>query len=260
MCELLGMCFNKEVNPSISFRGFRRRDKDNPHGWGIAFYPDESALVYKEPVMAIQSRLSEFLRDYDGLKSKIFIGHVRLASVGKYRYKNTHPFQRELNGKDFVFAHNGTLRNFKEKLKLGRFRKIGDTDSEHAFCYLLGQLEEKGINFEHKDDFDFLAKILRQINDLGKFNCIFSDGRHLFCYHDKNSYNGLVLLKRTPPYGPIRLRDEDWEINLAEEKDPTQHGYIIATKPLTNENWERFKPGELKVFKEYRDEIEIIVI
>lgn len=92
--------------------------------------------------------------------------------------------------------------------------------------------------------------MLRKINDLGSFNCIFSDGIHLFCYHDKNGYNGLVFVKRTPPYGPVKLVDEDWEINLAEEKDLSQHRYIVATRPLTNEHWERFKPGEIKIFRE----------
>lgn len=250
MCELLGMCFNKEVTPSISFRGFRQRGGENPDGWGIAFYPDESALVYKEPIMATQSRLSEFLRDYKELKSKIFIGHVRRASKGKEAYKNTHPFQRELNGKDFVFAHNGTLWNYVDKLKLRRFRPVGNTDSEYAFCYLLGIIEDSGITFKSERDFDFIAKVLRKINELGSFNCIFSDGVFLFCYHDKDGYNGLVSVKRNPPYGPIRLLDEDWEINLAEEKDLSQQGYIIATQPLTNEHWERFKPGELKVFRD----------
>jgi glutamine amidotransferase len=44
--------------------------------------------------------------------------------------------------------------------------------------------------------------------------------------------------------------DEDFEINLAEEKEETQRGFIIATKPLTDERWENFHPGELIVFRD----------
>lgn len=250
MCELFGMCFNERVTPSITFRGFRHRAESNAHGWGIAFYPDESALVYKEPIKATASRLSKFLRDYSEIKSKIFIGHVRYASVGNHTNKNTHPFQRELNGRDYVFAHNGTLSKFKNKLELGRIRPIGDTDSEHAFCYLLGVIEKKEISFNDEKDFDIVAETLREINKLGKFNCIFSNGEFLFCYHDMDNDVGLRMLRRVPPYGMIKLLDEDWEIDLSEQKDPSQRGYIIATRDLTNESWESFQPGELKVFKD----------
>jgi glutamine amidotransferase len=48
----------------------------------------------------------------------------------------------------------------------------------------------------------------------------------------------------------VRLEDEDFEVNLSEEKDPSQKGFIIATRRLTNERWENFYPGELIVFKD----------
>lgn len=249
MCELLGMSFNLPVRPSISFRGFRNRGQSNPHGWGIAFYPDESAQVVKEPVKAGKSPLSKFLQDYQEVKSKIFIAHVRYTSVGSKSHKNTHPFYRELNGKEYVFAHNGTLRSYKN-LELGRFKPIGETDSEHAFCHLLSCIEKRNIINWEEEDFDWVVEKLKEINEYGNFNCIFSDGELLFCYYDKNGYNGLCFVQRKPPYGEIQLLDEDWRINLAEEKQPEQTGYIIATKRLTDEPWKNIKFGELIVFKD----------
>jgi len=251
MCELLGMSFNQPVRPNISFRGFRQRGKHNPDGWGLAFYPDDSAQIFKEPLKANESKLSNFLQSYQKIESKIFIGHVRFASRRGLSHKNTHPFSRELNGKEYVFAHNGTIENL-EKLPLERFKPVGETDSEHVFCYLLNCIEKylgNRTNLSQKDDFDWLKQKLEEINEYGTFNCIFSDGNYLFCYHDKNGYNGLYFVERKPPYGKIRLKDEDWEINLAEEKNPEQKGFIIATKPLTDEKWERFNPGELIVFE-----------
>jgi glutamine amidotransferase len=192
MCELLGMVFNLPVRPNISFRGFRRRGKTNPHGWGIAFYPDESAQIIKEPIKAKHSLLSKFLQDYQEIKSKILVGHVRLTSVGIKSHKNTHPFQRELGGKDYVFAHNGTLTNYKN-LELGRFNPIGETDSEHTFCYLLNLIETRGIKKWNNIGFDWLAEKLERINQYGNFNCIFSDGKFLFCYHDKKRLQRTLL-------------------------------------------------------------------
>jgi len=252
MCELLGMSFNLPVRPSISFRGFRYRGEINPDGWGIAFYPDEAAQIIKESVKATESRLSKFLQECKGLKSKIFIAHVRRSTTGSKIYKDTHPFSRELNGKEYVFAHNGTLEKGYKDLKLGRFKPIGktDTDSEYAFCHLLACIEEKNLTCWMEEDFYWLSQRLEEINRYGTFNCIFSDGEHLFCYHDRGGYRGLCFVRRESPYGEIKLIDEDWKINLAEEKRPEQTGYIIATRKLTDEVWQDFKPGELVVFKD----------
>jgi len=117
MCELLGMSFNLSVRPSISFRGFRYRGENNPHGWGLAFYPDESVQIVKEPIKAKKSSLSKFLQDYQEVRSKVFVAHVRYTSVGSKSHKNTHPFYRELSGKEYVFAHNGTLKQPSNQLK-----------------------------------------------------------------------------------------------------------------------------------------------
>jgi len=243
------MSFNLPVRPNISFRGFRHRGESNPHGWGIAFFPDESAQIIKEPISAKKSTISKFLQEYKEVKSKISIGHVRYTSVGSKSHKNTHPFHRELNGKEYVFVHNGTLRNYKN-LALERFKPIGETDSEYVFCYLLNCIEKQGITKWKKGDFDWLEEKLKEINKYGDFNCIFSDGELLFCYYDKNGYNGLCFVQRKPPYGEIQLLDEDWRINLAEEKRPEQTGYVIAIRRLTDEPWTDFKFGELIVFKD----------
>lgn len=249
MCELLAMSFNQSVKPSLSFRGFRHKGKYNPDGWGLAYYPDEAAQVIKEPIKAIESELSEFIKTYSQIQTKIFIAHVRNASKGEISHKNTHPFQRELNGKDLIFAHNGTLENYRE-MKIGRFKPIGETDSEYAFCYILNCIEEEGIKQWGEEKFRWLWKIFKEVNNFGNFNCIFSDGEYLFCYHDKDGYNGFCFVKREAPFSKIRLEDEDFEIDLSKDKDPSQKGFVIASKPLTNEKWEDLNVGELIVFKD----------
>ena len=243
------MSFNLEVDSRISFRGFRHRGNENPHGWGLAFYKNGSIQLFKEPINAEKSGLSDFVRRYKQVISKIFVGHVRYATTGSNGYRNTHPFYKVLNGKDYVFAHNGTLRDF-ELLDVGEFRPQGETDSEHAFCHLLNLINERNISGWKTDDFDWLAKKLHEINDLGKFNCLFSDGEYLFTYHDIHGHNGLYYVHRKPPYGLITLKDEDWMIDLSRMKSEEQTGYVIATRPLTDENWERYAPGELIVFKD----------
>ena len=248
MCELLGMSFNRAVNPKISFKGFQQRGKSNPDGWGIAYYPDKSVQIFKEHMQINTSKFADFLKNYSFMNSKIFIAHVRRTSVGKNSHKNTHPFCRELNGKEYLFAHNGTVdcNNFG----LSVFKPIGETDSEYMFCHLLDFIREKGIKKWNMGNIQCLEKEIREINKKGTLNCLFTDGKYLFCYHDRNGYNGLCFIQRKPPYREIKLEDIDWEVDLKEEKDPNKTGFIIATKPLTNESWEKFNKSELIVFKD----------
>lgn len=41
--------------------------------------------------------------------------------------------------------------------------------------------------------------LFKKVNKYGNFNCHMSDGEHLFCYFDKNSYRGLHYVKREAP-------------------------------------------------------------
>jgi glutamine amidotransferase len=251
MCELLGLCFSRPIQPSISFIGFRKRGEINKHGWGIAFYPDSSVQVIKEPINAGASRLSNFLKDYDNMRSKIILAHVRHATVGSHLRKNTHPFQRELDGKEYVFAHNGTLEGgYRKGLALGNFRPVGDTDSEHAFCYLLESIRKRGIKSWGGKDFAWLFSQLRKINGYGYFNCLFSDGEHLFAYRGYDGKRELHFVSRVPPYGKVRLLDQDFEIDLGADKDQMKHGFVVATRPLTAEPWVPLSAGHLMVFKD----------
>ncbi|EHP85984.1 class II glutamine amidotransferase [Methanotorris formicicus] len=246
MCELLGICFNKKVNVKLSLNSFKLRSEEHPNGWGIAFYPDGFVRLIKEPIKMNDALLANCVR-WTKIKSKIFIAHIRKASAGSESYVNTHPFVRKLDDKEIAFAHNGTLLGY-EDLELDGYYPIGETDSEYVFCYLLSQIERRGIEWD-KEGFDNLLDILLDINYYGAFNCLFSDGEYLFAYKDYRGLRKLYFLKRMPPYGRIKLRDEDYVVNLGDIKDLSEEGFVIATNPLSNENWKSFENGELMVFK-----------
>ena len=248
MCELLGMSFNQLINPKVFFKEFQKRGKNNPDGWGIAVYKNKKVLIKKEAINALSSDFLTEKKNLENILSKIIIGHLRKKSQGEASLNNTHPFFKELNGKDYIFAHNGGISSYK-KIKLKYFFPKGDTDSEYIFCHLLDLIKEKKIKNYNFYDFRWLEQELKKINGKGELNCIFSDGKHLFCYYDKNGYNNLYFIQEKSPYRQIKLKDIDWEIDLRKEKPFDQIGYIISTKPLTNESWEKFKKGELIIFK-----------
>src|SRR5262245_58135059 len=111
MCELMAMSFARPIAADFSIREFARRGEDNADGWGLAWYPDQSVAVVKEPVKWQASPYSTFLETYRGLRSRFYIAHVRVRTIGheKPTYADTHPFVRELAGREYTFVHNGTL-------------------------------------------------------------------------------------------------------------------------------------------------------
>ena len=248
MCQLFAASFNEKLNITYSFRGFRTRGEGNPHGWGLAWYPHSAVQIMKEPIKAGKSDLADFLQNYQEVRSKIFIGHVRRRSAGGTNYSNTHPFGREYEGVDYSFAHNGTVST--DNLLKDYFKPVGSTDSERAFCHLMNKIKGENISRLSESHFGQIRNILVDINREGNFNCIFSDGNYLFCYHDYNSYNGLCYLKREAPFQRTRYLDEDIEVDFSAHKDPGQKGFVVATSPLTHETWTNFEGGELIVFKD----------
>jgi len=232
MCQLIGISANTNVDINFSLREFKHRGKNNPRGWGFAFFENNQWEVIKK---ADSLHRENILQKQFDFKSKIIIGHVRLASCGDHVHENTHPFNKE----NWVFAHNGTVNSIK-KFSPGRWQPDGDTDSEHAFCYLLSKI---------RPDHDSISKTLEdqayRISRLGRFNFLLSDGRVLFAYGD----NSLFYVQRKAPFGFAALEDDQYKVNLSEIKAHDEKAIIIATEPLTsNEKWRRITG--LKIFME----------
>ncbi len=235
MCQLLGVSSNKNVNINFSLREFKHRGESNHHGWGFAFLENNDWKIIKEPYSL---KNEDITQEKFRFKSKIIIGHVRLASCGEKIHKNTHPFIIE----NRVFAHNGTVKDVKndKNFFLVNLKPEGDTDSEYAFCYLL----EK-IKLNPSEEIQIIKNEADKIKKYGKFNFLMSDGKMLYAYGDDSLY----YVQRKSPFESVRLKDDQYEVNLSEIKDPDEEAVIIATEPLTvNENW--IKISGLKIFKD----------
>jgi glutamine amidotransferase len=248
MCELMGISFSRPVSAAISISEFAGRDAENADGWGMAWYPDRSAAVVKEPISWRSSKHTHFLQTYPAIVSSIYIAHVRHKTVGGHAtHSDTHPFIRELGGRDHAFAHNGTVMGVSDVLPLGRFRPIGRTDSEDAFCRLLAVVESWPGGLHERENWSRLHDLLATINRCGKFNCLLSDGESLFCYFDENRHKGLTWRR----FEVESHRTEtfcDAEVKVEVEGRSSSYGVIVATQPLSGEGWTRFEPGELCVF------------
>ncbi len=249
MCELFGMSANVPTDVCFSFAGLMRRGGDTgPHrdGWGIAFYEDNGCRTFHDPRASAESEIARLVRGH-AIHSELVICHIRKATHGRVCLENTHPFTRELWGRQWTFAHNGKLRGIKKR-QLTTFRPVGTTDSEHAFCWLLDQLRlaHPGQAVPSGSLEPQIRELAADLGTLGIFNMLLSDARHLFCHCSTN----LAWLTRRAPFGAATLVDEDLTADFARETSPTDVVTVVATKPLTrDEPWTTMAPGTFRTFR-----------
>lgn len=253
MCELMGMSASVPTDICFSFTGLMRRGgHTGPHkdGWGIAFYEGKACRTFHDPSAGAQSAIADFVRNYP-IKSRIVISHIRRANRGRVGLENTHPFSRELWGRVWTFAHNGQLRHAK-RLPLAAYRPIGTTDSEHAFCWLMGQLRERWSKPpSDKRLRSTVAELAHAVSEHGVFNMLLSDSRSLYCFRSTN----LVWLTRRAPFGAATLLDADLTVDFAEHTTPSDIVTIVATRPLTrDETWSTTPKSTLVTFRDGKRE------
>jgi predicted glutamine amidotransferase len=249
MCELMALCFAKPISADFSVREFGPRGEENADGWGLAWYPDRSVTIVKEPVRWRASKYSGFLETYSGLKSCVCIAHVRHKTTGGIpTHADTHPFARELDGRDYCFAHNGTLEGPFHDLPLGRYQPIGATDSEHLFCHLMAEIAAREDRLGGEASWRWLHSKLAAVNGMGRLNCVLSDGERVYCYHDRAGWKGLVVRRvRMRDEEPRRFEDPGVQIEL--EGQAFNTGLVVATRPLSANGWHSFHAGELMVLE-----------
>ncbi len=252
MCELLGMECNVPTDIVFSFSGLALRGgKKGPHadGWGLALYEGNAARSFLEPSACASSPLATYVKN-NPIKTLLAIAHVRKKTRGRVSLENTHPFVRELWGRHFVFAHNGTIKGV-DKFELGRFKPIGDTDSEVAFCALLHRLDESFSEYPttttaQKKYWNAVARAGNELGKKGTFNFLLGDGKHLFA----RCATKLHYIVRKAPFREATLADDDVSIDFSSVTTPRDRVAVIATEPLTrDETWTAGEPGGLWVFR-----------
>jgi glutamine amidotransferase len=249
MCQLLGMNCNVPTDICFSFTGFQQRGGNTDHhadGWGIAFFEHRGCRLFLDHQPAASSPIARLVRDYP-IRSRNVIAHIRKATRGAVALENTHPFKRELWGRYWIFAHNGTLSDYAPELD-GNYRPVGGTDSEAAFCHLLQVLRQRfGATAPPAEA---LVPVVRAWADAtathGTLNFLLSDGELLLA----RCSDRLCYVERKAPFPVAHLVDEDLSVDFAEVTTADDRVAVIATAPLTdNETWTPIRPGELAVFR-----------
>ena len=262
MCELFGMSARFPTTVRLSFDELARHGGGTgPHrdGWGVGFMHDGDALLVREPNAAHDSRWVRFIQEQQPLTS-IAVAHIRRATQGPRALRNTQPFTRELGGRVHLFAHNGMLAEIEShaRFRTRRFRRVGDTDSEQAFCALLERVaplwEEGHPSLEER--LREIRAFGAELRPLGLANFLYTDGDVIFAHGDRRKQDsgdyrapGLHVLCRScsktaeaiPPLAGVSI-------------DPEEHQEValVASVPLSKEPWRPLAEGEVVVLREGR--------
>lgn len=259
MCELLAMSSRLPTNVNFSLLEFARHGGGTgPHqdGWGIAYAMGRDFRIIKEPVAAADSDCVRYIQAHE-FASHLVLSHIRKASLPKHlSFENTHPFDRELCGRRFVFAHNGHLPGIAalaDELLAAedappRFTPLGETDSERAFTLILSLLAARTPDRAY--DPHTLLALLRELSPrllaLGRCNLLLTDGQWLFAHGDNALHSVARVCTEEGADTHVVASDE---LRLHMRHGLPQHAALVATVPLTgHEEWRRFARGEIRVF------------
>lgn len=228
MCQLLGANSALPMDATAAFSALAPRGgetDEHADGFGAAFYQGRCWRLFLDHRPSCSSPLALWLQRHP-IPSTSVVAHIRKATRGGTSVENTHPFSRELWGRQWIFAHNGTLSDFSPTLS-GACLPIGETDSELAFCWIMQRLRER---FESPPEdealFEALAPLAEQISRHGRFNFLLGVGPALFAHCSDRLH---------------------WAPCVEESG---QRSCLIATAPLAPElEWSALAPGELLLFR-----------
>jgi len=256
MCELLALSslrptrltFSLDALASHSGPASRHRD-----GWGAAFYQADDVALFREPRAASDSPLVRFL-EAQGPSTTLAISHIRRATRGPVALSNTQPFLREVAGRVHVFAHNGNLSGIERSRKLGfdRYRPVGVTDSEHAFCALLERIRRLWHAATRlpplRERLAVISEFAADLRELGPANFLYADGDTLFA-HGHRRLQSATNAVEPPGLFFLSRRCEDADESIRARGLSVAPGFqdvsLVASVPLTEDHWQPLAEGEL---------------
>ena len=207
--ELISMA-NEEYE-----RHEKNQDKNWKHdgGWGIAYLKNNRWKIKKSQKAVFNDPKVNQLRE---IKTNLVILHARKVTIGKISRRNTHPFQK----KDFVFCHNGTVR---DKISHSpKFKVKGDTDSEHLFYSILTENEKE------KNLVKAIRKNLNRYKNYAGSNFILANKEKSFVFIKEN---------KKPLYYQMKMGKKKNVVIISSEKLP----------PLKDMKWKRLEQEDLIV-------------
>lgn len=260
MCRLYALLANEPTKVECSLvyaqnalmEQSRRDSQGRQHadGWGVVCYDQDNR--HRIPTTVKHSNAAfdtdHFSQSVEKVYSKAVVAHVRLATVGYPSTLNAHPFTHD----EWTFAHNGTIPSFEKlskKLEANTGERylncrLGTTDSELFFLWLLYQMEAAGINSDNIEEKQEEARALlaesvtalaRDCHETNpdkepRLNFVLTNGKVAFACRWNNTL-----------YKIVRDGVYDCEIcgipHIHHKSTVDHRAIVIASEPITSEPW-----------------------
>ncbi len=251
--DILAFSFDGLSSPMIDLK-FRKGPQKGEHtlGWGLAWYPgdNKAAIVAKDPSARDTKTLRGAMHDWDSFRSTVFFCKVRGAASG-YTHLETQPFTRSFAGQDWLFMHNGDLD--KEALKKLHFNKsiflepMGRTDSELAFCFLLGRVQDYGARALSEVDHQVLLSWFLQLDDLGSADMVISDGITVAAFYGSQSETKMYYARIKPPHEEDGFDAEPASFAISNPRDTFRTALVFSSAPFKQGNWKPMQKAQLVI-------------
>ena len=232
MCDLFGLSCNHEDRANVSLDRFVRQTTDperqdrgpSTHGWGVVWWNDRHRLqevkAEDDQVEKPAKDNEKFYQAIECAKSTNIIVHTRRASKGEKCGLNCHPFTTKYFGREWGFAHNGTVMGIQRHQDA-----IGTTDSENVFLWMMDHVKQ---NYDRDGFSGFIPALKSAIKKIldddkrwrekesasghAKLNFLLSDGDMHYAY---SNYPGrpICMIQRSED-----IKKEGPSILLSTEK------------------------------------------
>lgn len=242
MCHLFALSASAPRTLGPFFEGLAPySEKESPDGWGVA-----ASLAGRTTLIRQPRTFATALRNGNGDVARAaktpgdtLLFHIREGSVGKNRLENTHPFRRNVLGRTFLFIHNGTVRPVKDRV-LRRLAPAGDTDSEHAFLWLLESMPASAPGKFTR----WLKERGDELRAAGKFNFVLAAEKTLWAYADTSLHWSARVETLREEAAPAPRRKS---ASRAPEARRVR-SVLVATCPFTaGDSWTPLAAGSLLV-------------
>ena len=252
--DILALSFDGPSSPSIKVKLPETLYGSHPLGWGVAWYPNDNqaAIVKKDPVARGTDIQLEALSDWDVFRSTVFFCKAKGAAKG-YTHHETQPFSRSFAGHDWIFLHNGDL----DKAQLAalhtdksRFLEpVGKTDSELAFCYLLGKVMETEARKLADVPAEMMLNWFQQLDALGSADMCISDGQTVACFYGTKSTRSLYYTRHQPPGQTLSFDSDTIMLDLHDPRDMFRTAFMVSSSPFEGGSWLPMTPGQLLIVR-----------
>jgi transglutaminase-like putative cysteine protease/predicted glutamine amidotransferase len=252
--NMIAMSFEGVLAPSFELRSLASGHL--PDGWGVGFYAGQepSVTVFKEHAPSAGSTRSELIKAWEHLASSTFLMHIRRARWGNISDANTQPFVRTWGGRDWMFAHAGSLDTVPAIVGPALFEPVGSTDSELVFCILMNFISQRGWRSLADLDIDAMLELLRDMDAYGSFSVVLCDGRDMLAYTDAQGESPLYAWERRPPYNSLTFGDADLKVDLFKRGITSRNGLVLSSDLLEQDgppaSWQQLPAGELLIARQ----------